>query len=158
MITDTRNKIYSYIIEKSKVRVHDIVKVFHLSNVAVHKQLKKLLEEGKIQKIGKPPMVFYIQAQITPTVQELQKKIVPLLKQARVKRAALFGSYVRGDNTRDSDIDILIAFPSDATLLDFAHLKRTLEEELQKEVDIVSYNGISPLLRDSILNNQYPIL
>jgi predicted nucleotidyltransferase len=91
-------------------------------------------------------------------IQSIQNKIVPILKQANIKKAALFGSYARGDNTEKSDIDILIAFPENATLLDLVRLQRHLEENLSKKVDIVSYNAISPLIKDSILRYQYPLL
>src|SRR5258708_29012023 len=92
------------------------------------------------------------------TLDQIKAVALPILKQADIKKAALFGSYVRGDNYDNSDIDILVAFPEDATLLDVVRLQRNLEGQLQKKVDVVSYNGISPLLRDSILANQYPIL
>ena len=92
------------------------------------------------------------------TIQSIQNKIVPILKKANIKKAALFGSYVRGDNTEKSDIDILIAFPENATLIDFVRLQRHLEENLSKKVDIVSYNAISPLIKESVLEYQYPLL
>lgn len=91
-------------------------------------------------------------------LEEIKQKSLPVLKQAHVIKAALFGSYVRGDNTKESDIDMLIAFPSDATLIDFVRLKRALEENLKKKVDVVSYNGIYYMLKEEILSNQYPIL
>lgn len=89
---------------------------------------------------------------------EIKEKAIPILKGANIKKAALFGSYVRGDNTESSDIDILIAFPEETTLIDCVRLQRQLEEQLHKKVDIVSYNAISPLLKDSILRHQYPVL
>lgn len=91
-------------------------------------------------------------------VQEIKNKVLPILKEAEIKKAALFGSYVRGDNTEKSDIDILVAFPDSATLLDVAKLQRRLEENLLKKVDIVSYNAISPLIKESVLKYQYPLL
>ena len=91
-------------------------------------------------------------------IQSIKNKIVPILKQANIKKAALFGSYVRGDNTEKSDIDILIAFPENTTLLDVVQLKRSLEENLSKKVDVVSYNAISPLIKESVLKYQYPLL
>jgi predicted DNA-binding transcriptional regulator len=60
MITDTKIKILGYIGTHKQARAHDLVRVFGISQVAVHKQLKKLLEEGKIRRVGKPPLVFYI--------------------------------------------------------------------------------------------------
>jgi len=91
-------------------------------------------------------------------LEDIKQKALPVLKQARVKKAAVFGSYVRGENTKDSDIDMLVAFPDDATLIDFVRLKRMLEENLERKVDVLSYNGIYYLLKDTILKDQYPIL
>ena len=42
--------------------------------------------------------------------------------------------------------------------LGFVRLKRDLEQSLDKKVDLVSYNGISPYLRDSILRNEQKII
>ena len=92
------------------------------------------------------------------TIDEIKEKAVPILKEAGISKSALFGSYVRGEEKENSDIDILVAFPKDTTLIDVVHLKRRLEDHLDKKVDLVSYNAISPLIKDSILKYQYPLL
>lgn len=102
--------------------------------------------------------MVYCLYMIQNTLEEIREKALPILKKAAIKKATLFGSYARGDNTEKSDIDILISFPESTTLLDVARLKRQLEDQLQKKVDLVSYNAISPLIRESILKNQYPVL
>ena len=91
-------------------------------------------------------------------LEEIKKKALPLLRQADIKKAALFGSYVRGDNTEESDIDILVELPDSATLFELGGLKISLQEELNKKVDIVTYKSISPIIKDSVLNNQYLLL
>lgn len=91
-------------------------------------------------------------------LENIKNQVIPVLKQADIKKAALFGSYVRGDNSEESDIDMLVAFPEDTTLVDVAHLKHQLEEILKKKVDLVSFNAISPLIRDSILQHQFALL
>lgn len=91
------------------------------------------------------------------SIDDIKNKVTPILKEAGIRRSALFGSYVRGDNTDGSDIDILVDFPEDTTLLDVAHLQRTLEARLGKKVDLVSYNAISPLIKASVLKHQYPL-
>lgn len=92
------------------------------------------------------------------TLETIKAKALPILRQANIRQAALFGSYVRGDDTAESDIDILVAFPAHATLLDVVHLKRLLENRLNKDVDLVSYSVISPLIRESILKHQYQLV
>lgn len=88
----------------------------------------------------------------------IKEKVAPILKQANITKAALFGSHVRGDATEHSDIDILVDIPRGTTLFDLVGIKQDLEEKLKKPVDLVTYNSIHPKLKDSILNNQYPIL
>jgi len=91
-------------------------------------------------------------------LEDIKAKAVPVLAQAGVKRAALFGSYARGTNTQTSDIDILVELPEDATLFELGGLKVDLEETLKKKVDVLTYKSISPRIKESILNDQYPLL
>jgi uncharacterized protein len=88
----------------------------------------------------------------------IKQTAVPILKEAGVTRSSLFGSYVHGENRDDSDIDMLIEVPRGTTLFDIVELQTKLEEKLQKKVDLVTYRSIHPLLRDSILSSQFPIL
>lgn len=60
MITDTSERILKYITANKQARAHDLGKLLYISQVAVHKQLNKLVAQRKIQKVGKPPQVFYV--------------------------------------------------------------------------------------------------
>lgn len=92
------------------------------------------------------------------TLDEIKEKVTPILKQAGVIRSSIFGSYVRGEQKEESDIDILVDLPRGKTLIDLVGLKEDLEGTLNKNVDIVTYNSIHPLLKTSILENQYQVL
>ncbi len=59
MKTNTSDKIVEIVKKQGRVRVHDLVSKLGLSNVALHKQLKKLVLNNQLIKIGKPPLVFY---------------------------------------------------------------------------------------------------
>jgi len=85
----------------------------------------------------------------------LRDKILPFLKAAGVKRGAFFGSFAKGQAKADSDLDVLIDFPS---LLDFVRLKLQLEESLKRKVDLVEYDLIKPAIRDEVLKSQIIIL
>ncbi len=91
-------------------------------------------------------------------IEDLKRKILPILQRYGVKRVGLFGSYVRGDMREDSDIDILVEIEKDISLLDFVGLKLEIEEALGIKVDLVEYNTIKPLLRERILKEQVVIL
>lgn len=91
-------------------------------------------------------------------IKEMKDKIVPVLKRHDVARAAIFGSFVRGEMRKDSDIDILVEFIGRKSLLDLAGLKIELEELLKRKVDVLTYNSLHPLLKDRILHEQKVIL
>jgi uncharacterized protein len=92
------------------------------------------------------------------TIEQVKKRILPLLKEAGVLRSSLFGSFIRGEQTEESDIDILIEFPKGKSLLDLVDLEMKLEQVLGRKVDLLTYNSLSPYLKDSIQNAQLPIL
>ena len=91
-------------------------------------------------------------------IDRIKKTIVPILRHYGVSKAALFGSIIRGQMKPDSDIDILVQIDSDIGLLEFVGLKLELEDALKRNVDLVEYDTIKPLLRDSILKEQEVIL
>ncbi len=67
MVTDTAKKIVGYITINKQARAHDIGRIFNIGQTAVHRQLNKLVARGEIQKVGKPPLVFYVLAPQTQT-------------------------------------------------------------------------------------------
>lgn len=91
------------------------------------------------------------------SIQSIKKKIIPTLRQEGVEKAAIFGSYARGKQKANSDIDILVKMKTGKTLFDLAGLKIALEEKLKKEVDVVTYNSLDPKLRNEILESQQVI-
>lgn len=91
-------------------------------------------------------------------IDEIKAKIGIILRSAGVRRAAVFGSFARGEATAKSDPDLLIEFEGEKTLFDLIALKRRLEQILGTRVDLITYQSLSPLLRDSILRQQIPVL
>jgi len=72
-------------------------------------------------------------------------------KEYKAEVIGLFGSYVRGEQNRESDVDVLVRFLEGATLFDFVGLADFLEERFSLDVDIVSERAIRPELREQIL-------
>ncbi len=90
-------------------------------------------------------------------IQSIKSKIIPILKRNKIKKAGIFGSYARGEAKKSSDIDLLIE-PPKGMGFGFAGLELQLTKALKKKVELVSYNGISPYLKDSILKEEVKIL
>lgn len=74
---------------------------------------------------------------------ELNKPL--LQEQYGVKTLGIFGSFVRGDQDKNSDIDILIGFNEPIGLLKFVALKYKLSELLGKDVDLVMQTALKPI-------------
>jgi hypothetical protein len=91
-------------------------------------------------------------------IEEIKRKIPPILKKYGVRRAGIFGSVVRGEAKEGSDIDILVEIESDISLLDFVGLKLEIEEALKQKVDLGEYKTIKPLLKERILSEEVAIL
>jgi len=88
-------------------------------------------------------------------IADIKKKIKPILKRHDIKKAAVFGSYARGDQKKKSDVDILVQYrKNDKSLFDFVGLKLDLEKRLNKKVDLVEYSTIRPRIKDRILKEQ----
>lgn len=94
---------------------------------------------------------------MSPSIKQIQKEIIPILKQHKVKKASLFGSIVHGSLHKDSDVDILVELPENHSLLDRARLKIQLEDHFKRKVDVINYKGIKQHARNSILSSQIPI-
>ena len=88
----------------------------------------------------------------------IRRQLLPILKRHDVARAALFGSFARGEATKDSDIDILIEFRGQKSLLDLVGLKLELEDTTGRKVDVVTARALHPAIRDQVLAEQVTIL
>lgn len=68
-----------------------------------------------------------------------------------VSKIGLFGSYVRNEQSSESDIDLLVEF-SKPVGFEFIELKDYLETLFNKSVDLVTVNAIKPVMRQEILD------
>ncbi|MFQ5427700.1 MAG: nucleotidyltransferase family protein [Thermodesulfobacteriota bacterium] len=91
-------------------------------------------------------------------VEKIKKTLSVIFEKNGVKRAALFGSIVRGDATENSDIDLLVEFHGRKSLFDLSGLKLDVEEALGRHADVLTYDSLHPLLRDRVLKEKVSIL
>jgi uncharacterized protein len=81
----------------------------------------------------------------------LKEHKTEVVQKYRVTEMGIFGSFVRGEQKKGSDIDILVDFSEIPDLLKFIELERYLKKLLKKKVDLVDKQGIRPQLRDIII-------
>jgi uncharacterized protein len=93
-----------------------------------------------------------------PGLEKIKPRIIKILKKNKIKKAGIFGSYVRGEERKDSDIDILIEPPKGMSLFGLSGLKIELEDDLKKKVDLVTYKYIHPYLKERILDSEVRII
>lgn len=87
-------------------------------------------------------------------LEQLKIKVIPILKKYGVIRAGVFGSFARGEATKNSDIDFLIRFIPGKSLFDLVGVKLDIEDKLGKKIDVITYNSIHPLLKNQILGEE----
>ena len=81
---------------------------------------------------------------ILAIIRENQDKI----KTFGVKKIGLFGSFVRGEQDVESDVDLLVEFEQEQKTFDnFIQLSFLLEELLQRRVELVTVESLSPYIR-----------
>ena len=81
----------------------------------------------------------------------LQQHFNKLQKQYSVKTLGVFGSYVRGEATKNSDLDVLVEFDGELTFRNYMDLKFFLEDLFKRKVDLVIKEDIKPKIREQIL-------
>jgi hypothetical protein len=90
-------------------------------------------------------------------INNIKKKITPILKRHSIKKAGIFGSYARGEQKRGSDVDIIIE-PTKNMGLEFFGLCLELEKKLRRRVDILTYKSIHPYLKKYIMEDEIRII
>ena len=78
--------------------------------------------------------------------QEVKNRINPILKRSDVEFAGIFGSYARGEETSDSDIDVLIRFQNPKSLIDIIGLEQELSEAIHIKVDLITQKALCPYI------------
>ena len=79
-----------------------------------------------------------------------KKKLLEICIKNDIVFMAIFGSVVRGNYTKSSDIDSLVRFEKPKSLLELVRIERTLSETLGRKTDLLTEASISPYLRDRI--------
>lgn len=81
-------------------------------------------------------------------------EIIKSMNDNKVKKAYLFGSFARGDETKSSDIDIRIVEDEGLSLIDLSYINFELKNKLNREVDIVATGGLDTRFLERIKSEE----
>jgi len=84
-------------------------------------------------------------------LKRLEAEKEDLKKNFKVKRLGVFGSMVRDEHGKNSDVDILVEFDETISLFKFIELEDHLKKILRKKVDLVMKKALKPRLKKQIL-------
>jgi len=90
-------------------------------------------------------------------LQTLRRHLPQLRERYGVKSLWVFGSYVRGEQERNSDLDILVEFEKAPSLFQFIRLEDELRNLLGVEVDLVMKSALKPRIGERILSEVVPV-
>lgn len=132
-----------------------------VTTIQLSEEVKRRLEGLKVHK--REPFNDVIEQLLNNTVSQklasndletLKKIAIPILKANGVKKAAVFGSFARGDANENSDVDILVKYSEGTSLFDVVRLKSRLEGAIGREIDLVSYDFIDKYIKDRIMSER----
>lgn len=87
----------------------------------------------------------------------LKQSMPEIENRYKVKSLGIFGSYVRGDMKRSSDLDILVEFHQAPSLLEFIRMEDDLSSKLGIKVDLVMKKSLKPYIGRRILAEVVPV-
>jgi predicted nucleotidyltransferase len=90
--------------------------------------------------------------------ESLKQSILQVLKQRPISRAAIFGSFARGDEHAYSDIDLLIEYSTPQSLFDMLRLENELKDITSRKVDLIEYSALKPSIKAKVLSQAITIL
>ena len=111
------------------------------------------MKQNKIERsTGKLPLLKRNKA-----LKTLQAHLPELREHYGVNSLWIFGSYVRGEQRKSSDLDVLVEFDRVPSLFEFVRLERHLSELLKMKVDLVMKSALKPAIGRHILEEAHPV-
>ena len=88
---------------------------------------------------------------------ERREEILVIAARHGARRVRVFGSVVRGEETPESDLDLLVEFEPGRSLLDHIALAQDLNDLLGREVDVVTEGGLHWYIRNRVCREAVPL-
>jgi predicted nucleotidyltransferase len=88
----------------------------------------------------------------TEIIDQLRDMMAELRGGYHVKKIGIFGSFSHGHQTEESDVDLIVEFDQPIGMMAFVHLRDLIANRLGLRVDLVTSEGLHPLIRDRVLH------
>ncbi|MDJ0598088.1 MAG: nucleotidyltransferase family protein [Crocosphaera sp.] len=115
---------------------------------------KQLSQEDKKRLIEE--LSSEVELEKIKTLEEIKEILISykpfLVEKFKVSELGIFGSYVKGQQTKDSDVDILVEFVKAPTLFDLVEIEYLISDKLGLPVDLVDKQSLKPNIGKNILN------
>ena len=86
-----------------------------------------------------------------PVIKKMRDAFPSIRDTYGIRKIGIFGSYARGEQNRNSDVDILVDFTEgNATFDNFMALAEDLENLLEKRVDLLTLSGVDRYIRSRV--------
>jgi len=82
---------------------------------------------------------------------DIEEKVVAILKRHGAEKIGIFGSYARGEAVEGSDLDLLVRFCEQKSLMTLVRIERELSESTGLPVDLLTEKAVSPYLINRIV-------
>ena len=96
-------------------------------------------------------------SQIEDIILKIREKKPFIAKRYHIETLQVFGSYVRGEQRRKSDLDVLVEFDRTIDLFSFIELENYLSEILGIKVDLVMKDTLKSRIKERILQEAIPV-
>lgn len=83
-------------------------------------------------------------------VTRFDDQIISFMRQHGAEKIGIFGSYARNDERENSDLDLMVWFKEQKSLLGLIRIERELSEQLGVKIDLLTEQAVSPYLIDRI--------
>ena len=137
--TEKRERILEHILEMNELGIEEVAKALNVSKGLVSLYLTELMEIGLVKKKGRR-FVLVSGPELRETKRflnfwNLREKVLPLWENW-IKALGVYGSFARGENGKQSDVDVWVLV-DDTDPLKLMEFKEKLEKALEREVDLL---------------------
>jgi len=90
-------------------------------------------------------------------LQTYREQIKIIVLAHRASNVRVFGSVIRGEDTDDSDLDLLVEPTPETSLMDIGAIRHELKSLLGVNVDVLTPNALPDSFREKVLNESVPV-